>query len=1136
MTQGHLTTVMRHLRRLIGEPAAPADTDGRLLERFLQSHEEDAFAQLMQRHGPLVMGVCRRVLRDAHAAEDAFQATFLLLARKAHSLRRHDSLAGWLSRVAFRVALDARAAGDRRAARERMVVAMAPTQTDTEADRHQRRLILEEELQALPRKYYEPLVLCYLESRTHEEAARLLRWPEGTVKGRMARGREMLRQRLIRRGLTLGSGGLTTLLAEESALAAVAPSLAADTLRAALLITSGQAAGAVAAPVAVLVDGVLHAWWLARVKLAAAVVFCGIVATGLGIGLGPLRQSAFVQPTADGTNLDAGQAQAPPIAELPTVDLQGDPLPPEALARLGTLRFRAGPTVRRLAISPDGKVMASVGNGGLQVWDTDNGKLLRQLGDGYNQHISFTADRTLTSASPGKVRSWSAHGEKELRQLDLKEVDAKRLVALTGIPGGREVVGLSGDLKDTEWELHVWELDTGRELRSWPVAASTGTLALSPDGSLLATTEGAKNRPGILGDSTNADQTIRLWDPATGKSVRIFPACNQNIENLTFSPDGSLLASGGQLDPARPQKEKKSRNAVILWDVGMGQEVTRFEGQEASSSCPVAFTPDGKTLALGDVDTIRLWDVTQRRAAGELRGHQSIITALTISRDGRLLVSADDDGQLRQWHLATSKEAKVIYGHQSSVGPIAWTRDGTALATCADQSIRFWDPRTGKLRRQIGPVPRAFLTDYTFARDLSFLLVVEPSRFQVWDLAQGKMTRELKIEKETWAREPALSPDNRQFAVASNLVVDVWDVATGKVVHRLETHPVPAPGWHSVYSPDGKLLVTSEPGGGVFIWDAATGKRLHLLTLSSENNDFEDLLITSLAFSPDSKWLTVACRGGAITFWDAASGTLLRTIRTAASTRDANLGRLCYAPDGKTFAVGNARTVQWWELATGKMIREFHGHQGEVGQLAFAPDCQSLASGSQDSTVLIWDLFRPTAAELQQAGRLGETELANLWHDLGQTDAATGHAAVRVLLANPRIGLPYLQKHLTPVAGPTAERLGRLLADLGGEQFATRQQAEQELGALGELAEPILTATLAGKPSLEVTRRIERLLARLQQQPPPDTETLRGLRAVVVLEHAHVPEAKPALELLAKGAPAARVTKEARRALERLAR
>jgi RNA polymerase sigma factor (sigma-70 family) len=263
--------------------------DALLLGRFVEQWDQSAFRDLVHRHGPMVLGVCRRVLRDPHAAEDAFQATFLLLVRKAGSVRKRESVGAWLYGAAQRVALEARDVGSRRQPPV-LLDPEAPAVDDHDGvERDELHAALREELGRLPEKYRAPLVLCYIEGLTHEAASRRLAWPLGTVRVRIARGRDVLRGRLFRRGLAPAAVLLALALLPKT-VAAVPPRLVEATVRAAARVAAGEevALGEVPGRVVDLEGKVRKAMVLTRLKWAAALALA--VVTGAGV--------AAVVPTA----------------------------------------------------------------------------------------------------------------------------------------------------------------------------------------------------------------------------------------------------------------------------------------------------------------------------------------------------------------------------------------------------------------------------------------------------------------------------------------------------------------------------------------------------------------------------------------------------------------------------------------------------------------------------------------------------------------------------------------------------------------------------------------------------------------------------------------------------------------------
>ncbi|HEY1861009.1 MAG TPA: RNA polymerase sigma factor [Gemmataceae bacterium] len=313
MATSRMNGVLRHLQRAVIRRDGAGLTDGQLLDGFLVDREEAAFEALVRRHGPMVLGVCRRVLADPHDAEDAFQATFLVFVRKAASIAQRGLLANWLYGTAYRTALEARATRLRRQARERTVRVMPDQEAPSMNDSWEHvQPLLDRELERLPDKYRVPVILCDLEGKTRKEAARQLGWPEGTVSGRLARARTLLARRLGRHGLAFSGGALAVALSQNAASASMPASLVSSTVKAAACVAAGQAA-AVSAPVAALTKGVLKAMLMTKLKIGTAVVLAvGLLGVGVGVGLYQSRAAALdeqkeiVKDPADGGGSAAG--------------------------------------------------------------------------------------------------------------------------------------------------------------------------------------------------------------------------------------------------------------------------------------------------------------------------------------------------------------------------------------------------------------------------------------------------------------------------------------------------------------------------------------------------------------------------------------------------------------------------------------------------------------------------------------------------------------------------------------------------------------------------------------------------------------------------------------------------------------
>jgi RNA polymerase sigma factor (sigma-70 family) len=282
MASAAFTPVVRYIHRIAAAQAGHL-TDSALLDRFAEGHDEEAFAILVHRHGRLVLGACRRIVRDWHAAEDCFQAVFLVLASKAQTLRRTDSLGPWLHTVAHRVSYKARSRAATRLRHERNAFtrdAFEPGDDLIWRDLHP---FLDDAIASLQKKYRIPFILCYLQGRTVSDIARELGQPHGTVAARLARAREQLRRRLVRRGITLSGPCLALALSDGAANAAVPPALVTGTIKAAGLVAAGRAvvAASTSTQTAALMEGAMRSMFITKMRMVGGALAAVAVGAAL---------------------------------------------------------------------------------------------------------------------------------------------------------------------------------------------------------------------------------------------------------------------------------------------------------------------------------------------------------------------------------------------------------------------------------------------------------------------------------------------------------------------------------------------------------------------------------------------------------------------------------------------------------------------------------------------------------------------------------------------------------------------------------------------------------------------------------------------------------------------------------------
>ncbi|HTU88542.1 MAG TPA: sigma-70 family RNA polymerase sigma factor, partial [Gemmataceae bacterium] len=638
-----LQSVLEHLRKLTDPARDRQLSDADLLERFRLRREEAAFTLLVQRHGPMVLAVCRRILGNAHDAEDAFQATFLVLVRKAGTIRKQQSLAGWLHGVALRIAHKARmrsaasANGRHQPAGRSDQPANAgrsPTIDDDPSEAlaaAELRAALDEEIERLPAKYRTPLVLCYLADKTHEQAATELGWPKSSVTARLARAREILQRRLIRRGFIAPAGVLVVLLTEQTANAALPSLLTLATVRLAVQALAGETltATSAAALAGSFVKGTAALKLTATLALLATL---GFAAVGYRLPV-PGSSPPAEQAAAKGQALGEPRA-AKPEPRQPRVDLLGDPLPDEAVARMGSGRLRnAGSGSCSIFFSPDGKQLVSFAHEGLRIWDVTTGKLRRRFdfGRGHNQTSCRLVGDSIVCASVGD--KWIA----TVQVLDAATGRVRRRVSIKE-PANVFNPPLSADGKRLavahQNNIRLYDTTTGEAVQRIPLKGiAAWSIAFSPDGKSIA--------------FNDLSDTIYLHSTDSGELIRELKQLGDTALHVVFSPDGRFLAS-------MPQSKGANKGEVSIWNVRDGKEVQRWT-HPFPKAMSAAFSPDGKRVAIGGAR----WGLVLRdvETGQEIRrlSPQGGVAGIAFSPDGKTMATASPHGAIRLWDAATGQ-------------------------------------------------------------------------------------------------------------------------------------------------------------------------------------------------------------------------------------------------------------------------------------------------------------------------------------------------------------------------------------------------------------------------------------------------------------------------------------------------
>jgi WD40 repeat protein/serine/threonine protein kinase len=599
-------------------------------------------------------------------------------------------------------------------------------------------------------------------------------------------------------------------------------------------------------------------------------------------------------------------------------------LDPVSDRQVGVLRGVAASTAY-LVLSPAGTDVAAVSQDGttVQLGDVRTGKstaLLQVARAKVNGFPVFSEDgkRIAALLTDGTGRVWDVATGRERTVVPAR--GGAPWEAFTLSADGRRVAFPVQDA------IRVWDAESGKEVAALGPMKSVSVLALSQDGTRLAS------------GGDYPDNDLRLWDVPTGRQRAVLSGHQNRIIAIAFSPDGTRVATASKDQTAR------------LWDVSAGRLIAVLPGH-TSDVAGVCFSPDGRRLASASWDhTLRLWDAMTGELLAALLGHTGEVRQAAFSRDGAYLLSTSSDKTMRLWDVRQVERQGGFRGHKSFVYDVAFSPDGTRLASAGwDGTVHLWDPTTGR-QTDLLEHPSQIVASVSFSPDGRRLAsVARANRVYLWDVAGGKQLASLRAPTQYWRVDTraAFQPKGKLLAAGGvDGHIRLWDGAGGEPAAVLRGHEGCVT--DVAFSTDGARLASAGEDRTVRLWDVAARKQVAVLRGHTE-------LVHRVCWSADGRLLASASEDKTVRLWEAA---------TYAARQPLAHGSIVYAvafsPDGTRLAAGCLdNTIRLWDVAGREEVAELRGHRAYVHAVAFSPDGTRLASASGDFTVRVWDTVSP---------------------------------------------------------------------------------------------------------------------------------------------------------------------------------